>query len=108
VIVRAGGTHEVLPGGGPVLGVLSSIEYRQYSVNLEPGDVLVIYSDGVTEAVDPADVEFETDRLAEVVKEHIHKPASQIITAINQALVKWTKGAPAFDDVTLIVARRLA
>ena len=108
VIVRGDGTHEILQGGGPVLGVLSSMEFREYSARVEPGDVLVIYSDGVTEAADPQDEEFETDRLAAVVKEHISKPASQIITAINQALVKWTQGAPAADDVTLIVARRLA
>ncbi len=108
VIVRADGRHEVLNGGGPVLGILRAMEYSEYSAALDPGDVLVIYSDGVTEAADPNDEEFETDRLAQIVYEHINKPASQIITAVNQALVKWTHGAPATDDVTLIVARRLA
>ncbi|HCC59465.1 MAG TPA: hypothetical protein DEQ47_19820 [Solibacterales bacterium] len=108
VIVRPDGAFKMLEGGGPVLGILSGIQFEEYHAQMEPGDVLVIYSDGITEAVNPQDEEFDLPKLAEVVAANIQKPASQIITVLNQALLRWTQGAPAADDVTLIIARRLA
>ncbi len=59
LIVRANGSYEQLKGGGPVLGILPSIDYQEYHAKLDEGDVLVIYSDGVTEANNPAGDEFE-------------------------------------------------
>src|SRR5947209_10034239 len=63
LIVRANGDYEQLKGGGPVLGILPSIEYNEHRTALDKGDVLVIYSDGVTEAVNPAGEEFEIEGL---------------------------------------------
>ncbi len=61
VIVRANGSYEQLKGGGPVLGILPTIEYEEYQAKLEEGDGLIIYSDGVTEATNPAGDEFEIE-----------------------------------------------
>ena len=107
IIVRPGGRFQTLDGGGPVLGILPNIHFEEYHAQLEPGEALVIYSDGVTEAASPADEEFDIAKLAEAVAAHIDKPASQIITEVNQALLRWTQGAPAADDITVIIARRL-
>ena len=58
LIIRASGKHEKLEGGGPVIGILPFIEYQEYHNSLAVGDTLVIYSDGVTEAVNPQDEDF--------------------------------------------------
>jgi serine phosphatase RsbU (regulator of sigma subunit)/pSer/pThr/pTyr-binding forkhead associated (FHA) protein len=108
IIVRSSGACEQLPGGGPVLGILKSIEYQEYKNKLEVGDCLVIYSDGVTEAADIHAEEFETDRLGEAVAKHRTKPAATILAEVNRAVAEFTAGAPQSDDITLIVVRRVA
>ncbi len=107
VIVRSTGEHEQLPGGGPVVGILRTIEYKEYRAHLGPGDVLVIYSDGVTEAANPAGDEFDIDGLAAAVTPHRSEAAANIISEINKAVLVFTAGAPQADDITLIAARRL-
>ena len=60
---------------------------------------------GVTEAANPADEEFGEERLAASLARRAGEPAQSIIAAVNQELADWVAGAPAADDVTLIVAR---
>jgi serine phosphatase RsbU (regulator of sigma subunit) len=108
LIIRANGDDEKLEGGGPVIGIIPSIVYKEYKVSLEPGDTLVIYSDGVTETADAFDDEFETERLAETVRRNRHLPALQIVDKINEAVTAHAAGAPQHDDITIMVARRLA
>jgi serine phosphatase RsbU (regulator of sigma subunit) len=107
VIVRADGSYEQLKGGGPVLGILPNIEYAEYHIQLDEGDALVIYSDGVTEAANPAGEEFEIEGLAAAVIAARRESAATVIGSVNKAVVKYTAGAPPADDVTLIVARRV-
>jgi sigma-B regulation protein RsbU (phosphoserine phosphatase) len=106
LILRAGGEHDSLTEGGPPLGILSDFSYQQYRTRLEPGDILAIYSDGVTEAASPEDEEFETEHLSKSIRSHREEPVSDIILRVNEDISVWTKGAPAADDVTLILARR--
>jgi serine phosphatase RsbU (regulator of sigma subunit) len=108
LIIRANGTYDQLKGGGPVLGILPFIEYQEYQAKLEEGDALVIYSDGVTEANNPAGDEFEIEGLAETVIRNRVESAGAIVSHINKDLVTYTAGAPPSDDITLIVARRVA
>jgi phosphoserine phosphatase RsbU/P len=107
VIVRANGSYEQLKGGGPVLGILPTTEYKEHQAKLEEGDGLIIYSDGVTEAINPAGAEFEIEGLAKAVIEVRSLAATDVIRHINEALVGYTAGAPQSDDITLIVARRV-
>lgn len=107
IIVKAAGGYQELRGGGPVIGIVPTFEYQESRAQLEPGDTLVIYSDGVTEAASPADDEFEIEGLAAAVMAHRGRPASEIIAEINHAVSVYTNGAPQSDDITLIVARRL-
>jgi phosphoserine phosphatase RsbU/P len=107
IILRADGKYDSLTEGGPPLGILSDFAYHEYKTRLEPGDILAIYSDGVTEAVSPGDEEFDTGHLAESIHLRRDEPAADIISRVNEDIVQWTKGAPAADDVTLILARRL-
>src|SRR5665213_1795921 len=80
IVVLNSGQCELLSGGGPVLGILPSIEYQDFSTHLDEGDCIVIYSDGVTEAADQEGEEFETDRLGEAVARHRTESARTIIT----------------------------
>ena len=106
VLVRADGSVEYLDGGGPVLGILPIANFSEYRALLAPGDVLAIYSDGVTEAMNGKDEEFGDERFAEALKANRQKCAAEIVDAVTQALTAFAAGSPAADDITLVVARR--
>lgn len=107
LVVRAAGGFETLKGGGVILGILPMATYQESRVQLEPGDILVLFSDGVTEAVNPQDEDFGDDRLANLVKSLSDRPAAEIVEAIDSAVTEFTQGAPAADDITVVVVRRV-
>ena len=100
------GTLEQLGAGGLPLGILPDYDYREGRTQLRPGDVLVIYSDGVTETQDPQGEEFGTTRLQEVVSQNLHATASGIRDKIEAALSAFAQGTPAVDDITLVIVKR--
>jgi serine phosphatase RsbU (regulator of sigma subunit) len=108
LIVHAGGTMEQLAAGGLPLGIMSDAEFREGRTQLQPGDVLVIYSDGVSEAVNPSGEEFGPTRLYEVVARNLDASAGGIRDRIESALTKFCQGTPAADDITLVIVKRLA
>jgi serine phosphatase RsbU (regulator of sigma subunit) len=107
LLVRANGEIELLPGGGPPLGILSIASYAEQQVKMEPGDLLAIYSDGVTEAQSPKEEEFGEDRFGETLAANRIRPAMEIMNAVNAALEAWAEGGPPADDITLVVAKRV-
>ena len=106
LLLRADGNVEELSEGGPVLGLPLRIPYRQGQQELRVGDLIAMFSDGVTEAENPAGEEFGTERLAAILAQRRDESSELIISAVNRAVEEWTGGAPAADDVTLVVARR--
>ena len=108
LIVHAGGTMEQLASGGLPLGIMADAEFREGRTQLHPGDVMVIYSDGVSEAVNPTGEEFGPTRLYEVVARNLDASASGIRDRIESALTKFCQGTPAADDITLVIVKRLA
>lgn len=108
LLVRASGKVETLAAPGCVLGILPEFRYEQHEARLEPGDLLAVYSDGVTETADAQDEEFGESRLAQVLEARRHTPSVEVIEAVNAALLSFGGPGPAADDVTLVVARRLA
>jgi len=105
ILVRKTGEVEMLPGKGTVLGILPEVGYVEQRAELRPGDVLAVYSDGVTEDVSPAGEEFGEARLAETLSANRDKDAATIVDAVLDRLHEWNEGAPPVDDVTLVVAR---
>ena len=105
-LVRAAGTVERLTEGGPILGVLRNIVYDEGRGKLNLGDVLAIYSDGVTEATNRADDEFGDDSLQREILAHRHESADMIAAAIDKAVHAFVGDAPPADDLTLLVVRR--
>ncbi len=103
LLVRASGTVEQLATGGPVLGILGIMPYSEARSRMCLNDVLVMYSDGVTEATNAEGEEFGEDRLLEVVRRS-GKDAQAIVDAVDAAVREFTAGQPAADDITVVVA----
>jgi serine phosphatase RsbU (regulator of sigma subunit) len=107
VLVRASGEARMVEGGGPVLGFLPMAPYGEMRARLDPGDILALYSDGVTEANNTAEEEFGEERLTEALRRHRAEPAETIVQAVRTAVAEFTAGAPQADDITLVIAKRL-
>ncbi len=112
LLLRADGSIMELAVGGLLLGMLGDQAYRQESVELAPGEVIVLYTDGITEAVGPSAEEddpeamFGEEALYDVVRGNRHLPASGIKDAILAAVTAHTSGVAQSDDITLVVIRR--
>ncbi|HET9528810.1 MAG TPA: SpoIIE family protein phosphatase, partial [Blastocatellia bacterium] len=94
-----------LDAGGAVVGLLRGFPYSQASVTLEPGDTLVAFTDGISEAMNPADEEWGEENLIETVKLCEGLGASDTIGRIVEAADRFAAGAKQHDDMTLIVVR---
>lgn len=108
IIAHAAGTVEHLASGGFPLGIMPDTFYREGHTQLQPGDVLVAYSDGVSEAVNPTGEEFGAQRLYEVIARNLDASAAGIRDRIEAALSKWAQGTPAADDITMVIVKRQA
>src|SRR2546421_2149639 len=108
LIVHAAGTVEQLASGGLPLGIKADADYREGRTHLQKGDVLVIYSDGVTEAASPNGEEFGPTRLYEVVSRNVDASAAGIRDRIESAVTKFSQGTKAADDITLVIVKRQA
>jgi phosphoserine phosphatase RsbU/P len=106
LLMRADGKAEWLEAGGCPLGIMAAMKYDEARNQLGPGDVLVVFSDGVTDANDPQEKEFGEERLATAVRDHRTESSAAILEAVNRAIADWTQGTPLPDDLTLLIARR--
>ena len=97
---------EQLAAGGLPLGIMPNADFKEGRTQLHPGDVLVIYSDGVSEATNPSGEEFGPARLYEVVQRNLDASAGGIRDRIESALTKFSQGTPAADDITLVIVKR--
>ena len=96
--------HSLDEIGGPPLGLLDDLEYDQTTLALRPGDILAFYTDGITEAMNAASVQFGVNRL-DAVLGRCDLDAPGIVRAVIEAVDQFTSGAPAEDDRTLLVAK---
>ena len=107
ILVRSDGKVELIKDSGLILGILKVASYEDRTVMLDDGDMLVLYSDGITEATRVgADEEFGEDRLCRVLSANSHLPATQLIDVVLRAQAYFTDNAPNFDDATLVIIRR--
>ena len=105
MLLRASGTLERLATGGPPLGVFASSRYEQRTVALATGDVLLVFSDGITEAPGPQDEEFGEARLERTLRDRVGLPAAELCSAVIDAVLRFQAGASQEDDMTVVVAR---
>ena len=105
VIRRSGDEVVHLDTGGPVIGLIEGCRYTQGSIALEPGDLLVAFTDGITEAMNAADEEWGEERLLDALRSHRALPSRQLIDRLMHAADEFVDAAPQHDDMTLVVIR---
>ncbi|MGD2245080.1 MAG: SpoIIE family protein phosphatase [Candidatus Aminicenantes bacterium] len=111
LLFKADGEYKKLGPNGLIIGFLPNQEYKQHTSQIKPGDVLILYTDGITEATRAKSAEendkyFGEERLVEVVKTHLQNSAREIQSEILKAISDFTAGAPQNDDITLVVIKR--
>jgi sigma-B regulation protein RsbU (phosphoserine phosphatase) len=108
MLFRANGEIVQLNQGGLPIGMMPGVKYQEGSVAFEPGDVLIIYSDGITESLNEQDEEFGEERLIEVLKRNLARSASGIRDRIDEALSRFVGTTAPVDDMTLMIIKRTA
>ena len=106
LLVRASGEVTPLDIGGFPVGITPFGDYREGWVEIEPGDVMVVYSDGVTESLDEAGEEFGEARLIEIVQKNRGRTAAGLRDRIDEALTKFVGKADSVDDLTIVILKR--
>ena len=90
---------------GAAIGLVEEVEFGTETVTLAPGDLLLLYTDGVTEAMNPQDEEFGQDRLAELLRQNSYQPAQELIGRLRDQLSEFTANQPLADDTTIVAYR---
>ncbi|MDT5063598.1 MAG: phosphoserine phosphatase RsbU/P [Acidobacteriota bacterium] len=107
LVMNQDGTAHFMERGGLPLGMFRNTRYYEYYQSVEPGQTLVLYTDGVTEANGIGGEEYGRDRLEEAVRANRHLSAKDLITAIQQDVLVWTEGRGASDDMTFFIIKAL-
>lgn len=100
------GTVTTLKGHGMALGIHPNLDENEDHIELAPGDVVLLYTDGVTDALNADEQEFGMERLADLLAEHQALPAEDLIAEILRAVDEFSAGVPQFDDVTMVAVKR--
>ena len=107
LLLRASGEHEELGATGLPLGLLPVDEYTREERALGPGDLVIMYTDGVTEAANPAGEEYGLARLLELSRTHVKDGVPALAAALQADLDTFASGVPFADDRTFVMLRRL-
>lgn len=107
ILLRRDGSVTLLATTGLPLGLFARAAYEEGRTELLPGDLLLLYSDGVTEATDLRDEEFGMDRTIDVLRAYREQSASAIVNAVLQHIDQFVGAAPQHDDITLMVLKRI-
>jgi phosphoserine phosphatase RsbU/P len=104
-LIRRGKAEEAFTEGSYPVGLVPEAEYTAACLKLEPGDTLVLFTDGVTEAMDPEEQLFGVPRLRQVLTGQMQCPLEQLQKCILEAVENFTRGAHQADDLTLLIVR---
>lgn len=100
---RPGRGVQALPGDGRFLGMIEAIDLVEDSITLQPGDRLVLFSDGVPDALNANEEQFGVDRLEQLIVANETVSAAELTQIISRELKQWSQNTVAFDDLTLLV-----
>ena len=106
-LMEADGKVHFEERGGVPLGMFRDTRYYEYFAEIQPGQVLVLYTDGVTEAMNRKLEEYGRDRLVEAVRNCRHLSSREMIDFIHRDVLNWTEGLGATDDVTFFILKAL-
>jgi sigma-B regulation protein RsbU (phosphoserine phosphatase) len=106
MLIRPDGSMELLEKGGLLLGVMKGMPYESGLTTIGPGDVLALFTDGVTEAMSPDEEEYGEERLERLLRENTGADAAHILNAVREDVRVFTDDAPVLsDDLTMIVVK---
>jgi sigma-B regulation protein RsbU (phosphoserine phosphatase) len=107
--VDAKGAIQPLAGRGVVLGIEEEVEYAEHEIHLQPGDRLLLFTDGLTEAVNPAEEEFGRPRVQAILRQAQaeHHSAHDTLALMASSVHDFAGAAGTFDDVTMVIVDRL-
>jgi sigma-B regulation protein RsbU (phosphoserine phosphatase) len=100
-------TLQELTKTGMALGIEENTQYEQRKVFFKPGDFILLYTDGISEAFDPSYRQFGTERLKSVVYENRHTSADRLLSALGEAVETFISPSAPSDDITIVIARKL-
>ena len=107
-LVRSGGKIEPLEvKGGLILGAMEDFDFQSNKIKLDKGDILFLYTDGVTEAMNPKNEEFADERLKDSLNKKNSAPLDDMIESVMMDVYQFADGAPQADDITTLVVRYL-
>ena len=104
-LIRHGAAEEAFTEGSYPVGLVPEAQYTAVCLKLEPGDTLVLFSDGVTEAMDPDEQMFGIARLKELLTGRLECPLEQLQKCVLEAVENFARGARQADDLTLLIVR---
>ena len=104
-VVRHFGHVALVEHGGPVLGLLPFGDWAPIELTLEPGDAIVIYSDGISESLSPSGEDFGPRGVSRTLEQCADRPAGEMARCLLDAAAAFREGRPADDDVSLLVVR---
>ena len=94
-----------LSAGGPVLGMFPGLQFDEESVAVKSGDILLAYTDGVTEAPNIHGEEFSEDRVIEVLRRSSGESARDFVDSIASEVNGWSQGTAQHDDITIVAMK---
>lgn len=107
-LLRQSGKFELLTEGGIILGFSDNLfEYLQGKISLQSGDVIVFYTDGVTEALNKEKEEYDEERLQRIIIKSADKNATSVLNSIMSDVDEFVSGFPQYDDITLVVLKAI-
>lgn len=107
IVLSSSGSVNRLVTGGIMLGMMDDFPFQDDSVQIHPGDIMVIFSDGVTEAMNGEEVQFGDARLRDTIIEHRNEDARTMLESIVSTVKSHAGAAPQMDDITILVVKRL-
>jgi len=107
LLLRANGEAEWIKATGTPLGLIPMMPYEEMSFEVHPGDIIALFSDGVTEAQDINEEEYGEQRLADFVRGIAHESAEVLVEEIFAEVDRFAGAAPQYDDITLFVLKRM-
>jgi serine phosphatase RsbU (regulator of sigma subunit) len=105
ILLRKGVAEEAFAEGSFPVGLVPEAEYTAVCLKLEPGDTMVLFSDGVTEAMDPAEELYGVPRLRELLNGRLECPLEDLQKCVLESVETFTRGASQADDLTLLIVR---